>query len=143
MMLDTEKNKGGRPRMETTIPEGWYDIIVDAGKEGKHITEFLIVLGISWEGHYSLLKRNKRYSEAVQEYKKLCEQYWYEMARQAMTEDGGQKFNSRLWSLIMRNKFGDNWTEQTKVDLTSKGEALEKQPIQIEIIKNIKQDNND
>jgi len=34
----------------------------------------------------------------------------------------------------MRNKFGDNWTEQTKVDLTSKGEALEKQPIQIEII---------
>jgi len=141
MMYDTsDKNKGGRPRLETTIPDGWKDIITDAGREGKHITDFLITLGISWEGHYALIKRNKKYSETINEYHKLCEQYWYNMAHSAMIEDGGQKFNSRLWSLIMRNKFGNNWTDQTRVDVTTKGESIEKSPIQIEIIRNKKDD---
>jgi hypothetical protein len=135
MSNTSDKNKGGRPRLETTIPEGWKEIILDAGKEGKHITDFLITLGISWEGHYALLKRNIMYSGTVQEYQKLCEQYWYNMAHTAMAEDGGQKFNSRLWSLIMRNKFGNNWSEQTSVDVTTKGQAIEKSPIQIEIIR--------
>lgn len=132
-----ERNKGGRPRLETTIPDGWEDIILDAGREGRHITDFLITLGISWEGHYSLIKRNRKYSEAVNEYKKLCEQFWYNMAHQSMTEDGGQKFNSRLWSLIMRNKFGEHWTEQTKVDVTTNGEAIGEKPVQIEIVRKI------
>jgi len=135
MISNTEKNKGGRPRLETTMPEGWYEIITDAGKEGKHITDFLITLGISWQGHYDLLKRNKKYYEAVQEYLKLCEHYWYNMALSSMNKDGGQGFNSRLWSLVMRNKFGNNWAEQTNVDITTKGDAIDKQPIQIEIVK--------
>jgi len=135
-MLNTEgKNKGGRPRLETTMPEGWYEIITDAGKAGRHITDFLITLGISWQGHYDLLKRNKKYYEAVQEYLKLCEQYWFNMAHGAMSENGGNGFNSRLWSLVMRNKFGNNWAEATNVDITSKGEAIDKQPIQIEVIR--------
>jgi len=139
--MSTEgKNKGGRPRLETTMPEGWYEIIIEAGREGKHITEFLIILGISWEGHYHLLKRNKKYYEAVQEYKKLCEQFWYNLAHSAMIDDGGNKFNSRLWSLVMRNKFGDNWSEQTKVDVTTQGDKIDNKQIQIEIIRNKKED---
>jgi len=129
------KKPVGRPRLESTIPVGWEEIILDAGARGKHITDFLITLGISWEGHYTLLKRNIKYYETVHEYQKLCEQYWYNMAHNAMAEDGGQKFNSRLWSLIMRNKFGNNWTEQTHVDVTSKGESIDNK-IQIEILKN-------
>jgi hypothetical protein len=129
------EKKRGRPRLETTINPQWREIIQQAGKEGKHITDFLITLGISWEGHHTLIKRNPAYSEAVQEYLKLCEQYWYNMALKAMNTDGGQKFNSRLWSLIMRNKFGNSWSDQSKIDVTTKGEAIEKTPIQIEIIK--------
>lgn len=129
------EKKRGRPRLETTINPQWREIIIQAGKEGKHITDFLITLGISWEGHHTLINRNAAYSEAVQEYLKLCEQYWYNMALKAMNVDGGQKFNSRLWSLIMRNKFGNRWSDQSKIDVTTKGEAIEKSPIQIEIIK--------
>ena len=92
-------------------------------------------MGISWEGHYSLLKRNLKYYEAVQEYNKLCEEYWFNLAHTSMETNGGQGFNSRLWSLIVRNKFPQHWSESTKVDVTSAGEALDKQPITIEIIK--------
>jgi len=135
--MEQDKRKPGRPRLETTINPEWYNIIFDAGKQGKHITDFLITLGISWEGHIALMKRNPKYSEAVDEYKKLCENYWYNMAHEAMVKDGGNGFNSRLWSLIMRNKFGNNWSESTRVDLTSQGEKLNNEPIQIEVIRKI------
>ena len=73
-MEQSNQPKGvGRPRLETTMNPEWYNIIIESGKQGKHITQFLIELGISWEGHHALLKRNTKYNEAVQEYKKLCE----------------------------------------------------------------------
>ena len=137
MMSNTNDNprKVGRPRVETRLPECWDEIILQAGNEGKHITDFLLTLGISWQAHYDLLQRNKKYKSVVNEYKKLCENWWFEKARTSMEENNGLGFNSRLWSLIMRNKFGDNWTDSTRVDVTSKGESIDKSPIQIEIIK--------
>lgn len=130
------KRGPGRPRLEDTMTPEWYKIVIDAGKEGKHITQFLIELGISWEGHHSLLKRNKKYSEAVQQYNKLCENYWYNMAQESMVKNGGNGFNSRLWSLIVRNKFPEHWSESTNIDVTTKGEQLNSDnKIQVEIIK--------
>ena len=56
--MENEKKGVGRPKLENTMNTEWYNIIIDAGKTGKHITQFLIEIGISWEGHYKLLKRN-------------------------------------------------------------------------------------
>ena len=135
-MSNEEKKPVGRPRVETKLPDGWRDIIIQSGKEGKHITDFIIILGISWDAHWAMMDRNKDYNRAVKDYEKYCEQYWFEQMRVQMEETGGAGYNSRLWSLIMRNKFGDRWSEASKVDLTSKGEQIEtKAPIQIEIIK--------
>jgi len=136
MMLNTgDEKRRGRPRLETTMPEGWHEIIIEAGREGKHITDFLITLGISWEGHHALLKRNIKYSESVDEYTKLCENYWYNLAHKSMDENGGQGFNSRLWSLIVRNKFSSRWSDQSRIDVTSQGEKIDSNPIQIEIVR--------
>lgn len=129
------KRGRGRPPLETTMNPEWYKIVIEAGKSGKHITNFLMELGISWDGHYALLQRNRDYSVAVQEYTKLCEDYWYNLAHDSMRKDGGQGFNSRLWSLIVRNKFPNHWSETTKVDMTSQGEKIGTEPIQIEIIR--------
>ena len=139
---NTPKRGVGRPRLELTMPTEWEKIIIDAGKEGKHITDFLITLGISWDGHHSLLKRSKKYSEAVQMYERLCEQWWYEKARISMEESEGAGFNSKLWSLIMRNKFGSRWSEASRVDVTTNGDKINQTPIQIEIIKTNKDDQN-
>lgn len=145
-MENNEKKRGpGRPRLEYTMTPMWKEIMMEAGKNGHHITQFLIDLGISWEGHHALLKRNKEYSEAFQEYQKLCEQWWFDRARSAMEETEGAGFNTRLWQVIMTNKFRENWKSERQIDITSGGEKLEStpSPIQIEIIKRNSEDSND
>lgn len=139
-----QKRGRGRPRVENTMNPQWKEIMLDAGRQGKHITQFLIELGIGWDSHYALLERNKKYSESFQEYQKLCEQWWFEKARQAMDETEGAGFNTRLWQVIMTNKFKDNWKSERQIDITTKGEKIEpiKEPIKIEIIrKNIDNEN--
>jgi len=130
------KRKPGRPRVEYTMNPMWKEIILDAGKNGKHITHFLIELGISWDSHYELLKRNKSYSEAFYEYQKLCENYWFDKAHSSMEENEGMGFNTRLWQVIMTNKFKDNWRSEKHIDVKTDGEKINNPtPIQIEIIR--------
>lgn len=133
---EAPRRRAGRPRLETTMPTQWYEIIIEAGRRGKHITDFLITLGISWEGHYELLKRNKKYSEAFKEYNKLCEQWWYERAHEAVESGQSNKFNQRLWLQIVKNKFRDNWRDEKQLDVTTQGDKIkEDNPVQIEIIR--------
>lgn len=144
-MENNESNKRGvgRPKLEYTMNPEWYNIMIDAGKEGKHITDFLITLGISWEGHHALLKRNKKYSEAFNEYNKLCEQWWYNKAHESIANGESNKFNQRLWTIIMKNKFRDNWTDEKQVDITSKGDKIgNDNSIQVEIIRKTLGDDN-
>lgn len=131
------KRGRGRPKLEETMNPEWYKIIIDAGIEGKHVTQFLIEIGISWEGHYRLLKTNKKYSEAFNQYQKLCEDWWFNKAHESMIENNGAGFNTRLWQVIMTNKFKNNWKSEKHIDVTTQGEKIENttQPIQIEIIK--------
>ena len=131
------KRGRGRPRVENTMNPQWKEIMLDAGRQGKHITQFLIELGIGWDSHYALLERNKQYSESFKEYQTLCEQWWFEKAHKAMDETEGAGFNTRLWQVIMTNKFKDNWKSERQIDITTKGEKIEpiKEPIKIEIIR--------
>ena len=135
--MEDNKRGRGRPRVEVTMNPMWKEIMLDAGRQGRHITQFLIDLGISWESHYALLKRNRDYSEAFQEYQKLCENWWFEKAHNSMEETEGAGFNTRLWQVIMTNKFKDNWKSERQIDITSNGEKIEHtpSPIQIEIIR--------
>jgi hypothetical protein len=134
--MEDNNKKVGRPPLEKTMPPQWYEIIIESGREGKHITDFLIKLGISWEGHAALLKRNTKYNEAFKEYNKLCEQWWYERAHESMERGESNKFNQRLWTIIMKNKFKDNWRDEKAVDITTQGDKIsEGKNIQIEIIK--------
>jgi hypothetical protein len=135
--MDNNKRPVGRPRLEETMNPEWYNIIIEAGRDGKHITQFLIELGISWEGHGNLLKRNKKYNEAFNEYQKLCEQWWFERAHESIASGESNKFNQRLWTIIMKNKFKNNWQDEKQVDITSKGDKLNpsENTIQIEIIR--------
>lgn len=134
--METPKRGPGRPKKDYKLPNGWKQLVIDSGRQGRHITDFLIILGITWEQHYTLMDRNKEYSQTVQEHNKYSEQYWYNMAYAAMSSNGGAQFNSRLWSLIVRNKFPKNWSESTKVDVTTQGDKItDDKNITIEIVK--------
>ena len=133
---EPKKRGVGRPRVETYFNPEWKSIILESGKDGKHITDFLIKLGISYDTHYELLKRNKVYADAIKEYNKLCEQWWYERAYEAVAKGESNKFNQRLWLQIVKNKFRDNWKDEKQLDVTTQGEKLtDNKSIQIEIIK--------
>ncbi len=129
------KRPVGRPSVETYIDPEWYKIIIDSGRNGKHITDFLIKLGISYDTHYELIKRNIVYADAIKEYNKLCEQWWYERAHEAVESGNSNKFNQRLWLQIVKNKFRDNWKDEKQIDVTTQGDKLnDNKSIQIEII---------
>ena len=58
------------------------------------------------------------------------------MAYASMSSNGGAQFNSRLWSLIVRNKFPNHWSESSKVDVTTQGDKInDDKSITIEIVK--------
>ena len=54
-----------------------------------------------------------------------------------MSQNNGSGFNTRLWQVIMTNKFKDNWKSEKHIDVTTQGEKIDNStsPIQIEIIK--------
>jgi hypothetical protein len=134
--MEQGKRGVGRPRVETYIDPMWKEIILDSGREGKHLTDFLIKLGFSYETHYELIKRNKQYSETIKEYNKLCEQWWYNKAYESIVKGESNRFNQRLWTIIMKNKFRDNWTDEKQVDITTGGDKIQSDnKIQIEIIR--------
>lgn len=135
-MENEEKRGRGRPRVETYIDPMWKEIILESGRQGKHLTDFLIKLGISYDTHYELLKRNKQYSETIKEYNKLCEQWWYDQAYNSIKSGESNKFNQRLWTVIMKNKFRDKWNDEKQVDITSGGDKIQQDnKIQIEIVR--------
>lgn len=114
----------------------WKEIILDAGLNGHHITKFLMELGLSWDQHYTLIERNNEYSKTVKEYNKLCEQWWYEKAREAIDSGNSNRFNQRLWTVIMKNKFRDQWSDSKEIDITTQGDKITQDNlIQVEIIK--------
>jgi hypothetical protein len=134
--MEQNKKPVGRPRVETYLDPQWYDIILESGRNGLHITDFLIKLGISWETHYELLKRNKKYSEAFKEYNKLCENWFYTKAHEALQSGESNKFNQRLWTIMVKNKFKENWRDEKVLDVHTMGEKIkEDNPIKIEIIR--------
>jgi hypothetical protein len=135
--METEDKRGkGRPRIETRLNPMWKEIILEKGRQGKHITAFLIELGISWEGHYALIKRNRDYSETFNEYQRLCEDWWYNKMHESVVKGESNRFNQRLFAIIMKNKFRDNWSDEKKIDITTQGEKINQDnKIQIEILK--------
>jgi hypothetical protein len=142
--MKQEKRPVGRPRTETYMNPMWKDIILEAGRNGKHITHFLLELGMSWDQHYALMRRNTDYSKTIKEYNKLCEEWWYNKAWEAVENGESNKFNQRLWTIIMKNKFRENWQDEKQVDITSAGEKLNgDNKIQIEIVKTLNDETQD
>ena len=54
-----------------------------------------------------------------------------------MSENNGAGFNTRLWQVIMTNKFKNNWKSEKHIDVTTQGEKIDNStsPLQIEIIR--------
>lgn len=141
-MSDTPRNKVGRPRKTMKmlvergiIPENWKEEILQMGREGKSLVYIVNYLNVNWDTFYRIQERDKEFLETVNKFQELSEQWWMEIARQEWIRGNSKSINSNHWSLIMRNMFKDRWSERKEVDITSKGNELNKDnTIQVEIL---------
>ena len=117
------------------IPETWYDDILEIGRQGKAEVSIVVYMGVSWETHKRLMERCPEYLEAVNNAKKLSEEWWVEIARKEWVNGNSKNINSNHWSLMVRNMFGNRWSDKKEYDHTTKGEKINDNEIKIEIIK--------
>lgn len=131
-----KNNRGQGMKAEDTFPENWKEIMIDCGKRGKNQTEIFIKLNIHHSTHYEIMERNQEYKDTFEEYLKHCEQWWYDAAHESIVNGKSKMFNQNLWSMIMRNKFKNNWKDEKSLDVSTLGEKLTiADPIKIEVIR--------
>lgn len=117
------------------IPTTWYEDILEIGRQGKAEVSIVNYMNINWDTHKLMMQRSPRYMEAVLTAKKLSEEWWVEIARKEWVKGNSKSINSQHWSLMVRNMFGERWSDRREMDLTSKGDKLNQQQINVEIIK--------
>ena len=124
------------------IPETWREDIIEIGRQGKAEVSIVVYMGISWNTHKLLMERSPEYLKAVNDARKLSEEWWMEIARKEWIEGNSKNINSNHWSLIMRNMFKDRWSDRKDVDVTTKGDKIGDNNISVEIIKKQIEDDN-
>lgn len=117
------------------IPETWYEDILEIGRQGKAEVHIVNYMDISWDTHKRLMERSSKYLEAVNAAKKLSENWWYDIVHKEWIEGNSKNINSQHWSLMVRNMFGERWSDKKEHDITSKGEKINDNTISVEIIK--------
>lgn len=98
----------------TTFPKDWKEIMVEAGKQGKPNQYFFKLLNIGHSTHFNLLKRDKEYQEVYNLYLQCHETWWVNQAKNIIEKDGGGKFNTQLFLLVMANKQRNRWSKNAK-----------------------------
>jgi len=134
------KNPIGRPRKTLRdLPTNWKSITLELGRDGMFDVNLRVELGITKETFYSLLKNEPEFQETVNEFRELSHDWWSRIPLQGFKTGKSKELNSNLYSLVLRNRFKEDWSAVNNVDITSGGEKLEStKKIEIEIIKNLK-----
>jgi hypothetical protein len=133
----------GRPKKKLSdLPNGWELRLLEMGREGMLDVDARVYLGISKDTFYRLLDEEPNFSEAVNAMREASHTWWASIPRKGFKDGTSKNLNSNLYSLVMRNKFGDEWNTEKKVDITSGGEKIEgTKKYEIEIIKKTIEDN--
>ena len=121
----------GRPkiRIEDLVakglwPEDWKEIIHQMGREGKQHTHIMERFDLARDTFYKLKQRDSEFSEAVKKAETYAQNYWMKFMEDSFVKGDSKSINSNLWSLVMRNKFKDDWSEKKEIDVTTQGDKI-------------------
>ena len=131
-----EKRPVGRPLITIDdLPKGWDKKLILMGKEGKFDVHVRTYLNMANDTFYRLLDDEPKFLEIVNRMRELSQEWWVNLPIESFSKGDSKNMNSQLYSLIMRNRF-QGWNDSlTKIDITTQGEKIDKQKIEIEIIK--------
>lgn len=138
-----ENLKVGRPRKTLNdLPNNWKLISQEMGREGHFDVDLRVRLGITKETFYSLYENEPEFYETINEFRELSHNWWNSIPRKGFKDGNSKNLNSNLYSLIMRNRFKDDWNTEKRVDITTGGEKIDSnKKIEIEILKSKIEDN--
>jgi len=136
--------KFGRPKKKLSdFPKGWELKLLEMGREGMMDVDARVYLGVAKDTFYRLMDEEPYFLETVSAMREASHTWWASIPRKGFKDGTSKNLNSNLYSLVMRNKFGDEWNTEKRVDITSGGEKIDSnKKIEIEIIKS-KLENND
>ena len=133
--------KRGRPKIivedlvEKGIwPEDWKEVIYEMGREGKQHTHIMEKFNLSRDTFYKLIKRDANLSDAVKKAEVYAQNYWVGFMRESFIKGDSKSINSNLWSLVMRNRFKDDWADRKEMDVTTQGDKINDNTIDVKII---------
>ena len=113
------KHPGGRPRktVKNCMPKGWEEMILELSAEGCSETEIRAKLCLAggkfnhgtW---YALKEREEEFLEVLVKGKLLARAWWEEQARTRLYHTGFERFETALWHINMKNRFGWKDTDE-------------------------------
>lgn len=125
------EKKRGRPRIriEDLVKRGiwsenWKEEIYQMGKEGKQHTHLMEHFDLSRDTFYALINRDKDFADAVKKAQTYAQNYWMKFMEEAFIKGDSKSINSNLWSLVMRNKFKEDWSDRKEMDVTTQGDKI-------------------
>jgi hypothetical protein len=129
----------GRPRMTLEeFPKGWKEELLRMGAEGMLDVDIKVYLNISNDTFSRLLNDEPQFLEVVSQARQLSHAWWVSISRNSFASGTSKQVNSQLYSLILRNRFKDEWNAENKVDITSGGEKIDSnKKIEIEIVRKL------
>lgn len=107
------KKKTGRP---SKYESSMCDTVIKMMREGASKTEVCAEIGISWDTLARWQTDNAEFSEAIKTGELLSAAWWERMGRTNLFDADGVKFNSTLWYMNMKNRFGWADKQETKND---------------------------
>ena len=130
-------NPVGRPRITIDeFPKDWKTELIKMGEQGMLDVDIKAYLNISNETFSRLLEREPEFLEIVSRMRQLSHIWWINISRNSFANGTSKQVNSQLYSLILRNRFKDEWNAESKVDITTGGEKIDSnKKIEIEIIR--------
>lgn len=85
------------------------DLIIESMRGGASITEVAANIGIARKTLYEWVKKFPEFSDTIKRGEALSEAWWMNEGR---TNLQNNKFNSALWYMNMKNRFG--WRDKPK-----------------------------
>jgi hypothetical protein len=129
----------GRPKISIDeFPKDWKEQLLKMGSEGMLDVDIKAYLNISNDTFYRLMEEEPQFSEIVSQMRTLSHVWWINISRNSFASGTSKQVNSQLYSLILRNRFKDEWNAENKIDITSQGEKIDSnKKIEIEIVRKL------
>lgn len=131
----------GRPKITTDIlvergiwTPDWQTKIIELGRQGKTKTHIMEEMNLARKSFYRLYDSDKKFRHTVNRAMTLSQNWWINVAQQRWLDGKEKNINSNHWSLMMRNMFKEDWSDRKEMDVTTQGDKINDNTIDVKII---------